>query len=125
MLRWHKRLQEILAEVFMNLTMYSRNVNDTNIVVRTPLQDDIDDQETKAMESIQQTANSIHQIIEIMIDYPSKHPNNRLLVLDAKFWLETKNGKVISLIRIIPNSWSPKTLFTKMQRFRTTQSSTF
>ncbi|CAI9736119.1 Hypothetical predicted protein [Octopus vulgaris] len=95
MVWWDRRLKECLLQKSILVNMYSRYVDDTNIVVKAPPQESTVDIviETNTMESIQQIANSIHQSIKVTIDYPTKHPNHRLPVLDTELWLEIVKNK--------------------------------
>ena len=47
-----------------------------------------DNREEGTMEKVKEIANSIHESIVVKVDYPSKHENNRLPVLDMEFWIE-------------------------------------
>ena len=40
------------------------------------------------MKRIKTIANSIHRSIQVKVDYPSKHHDQRMPILDTKMWLE-------------------------------------
>ena len=41
----------------------------------------------------QQIGNDIHPSIQLEVDYPSKHQDGKLPILDLKVWIETKEKK--------------------------------
>jgi len=67
--------------------MYTRYVDDIDVVVETDHDDEI------TMKGIQLVANGIHPSIRVTIDYPTKHLDKRLPVLDTKQWIE--GGKLL------------------------------
>ena len=44
------------------------------------------------MEKVRQIGNNIHPSIQLEVDYPSKHNDNKMPILDLKVWVE--NNKV-------------------------------
>lgn len=81
MVWWDKQLKSKCP----NVQMYARYVDDIDVVVET------DDDDETAMKRIQTVANEIHPSIRVTIDYPSKHPDGKLPVLDTKQWIEGGN----------------------------------
>ena len=60
-----------------------KNIMDTTKVVedkkRAP--------DKRTMELIRQVGDDIHPSIKLEVDYPSKHPHKKLLILDLKNWV--------------------------------------
>ena len=77
--------QQLKSEI-PTFKMYARYVDDIDLVIEA----DTDDETTMAR--VQNVANSIHPSIQVSIDYPSKHPDGKLPVLDTKQWIE--DGKL-------------------------------
>ena len=44
----------------------------------------------RTMTSVKQIRNNIHPSIQLEVDYPSKHQDRKLPILDLKVWIETK-----------------------------------
>ena len=42
------------------------------------------------MELIRQVGDDVHPSIKLEVDYPSKHPDKKLLILDLKIWVEQR-----------------------------------
>ena len=84
MVWWDRQLQKRCQEQQIHLKLYARYVDDINIVTKKPAQSEKDQD---VMELIQHIGNSIHPSIRLTIDYPSKHEDSRLPVLDLKEWI--------------------------------------
>ena len=88
MVWWDKQVKMKLEDDGINVQMYSRYVDDINIVCKMRSQEPGRQQSDKAMmKSIQRIANGIHSSIKVTIDYPSNHDNGRMPVLDLEQWI--------------------------------------
>ena len=43
------------------------------------------------MELLKEVGNGIHKSIQIEVDYPSRHEDNLMPILDLKVWIDRKN----------------------------------
>ena len=43
------------------------------------------------MELLKEVGNSIHSSVQIEVDYPSRHDDNLMPILDLKVWIDSKN----------------------------------
>ena len=91
MIWWDRSLKSLLSESLIRLKLYSRYVDDIDLVTTTIGSGNQSKSEERAMKYIQDIANGIHNSIRVTIDYPTKHPNNRLPVLDLEQWIEEVN----------------------------------
>ena len=82
-------LLEKLKENNIIVEMYKRYVDDINFVIQKLTQND---NEESVMEKVRQIGNNIHPSIQLEVDYPSKHNDNKMPILDLKVWVE--NNKV-------------------------------
>ena len=48
----------------------------------------------RTMELIRQVGDDIHPSIKLEVDYPSKHPDKKLPILDLKVWVEQREKEV-------------------------------
>ena len=89
MVWWDQQLKRKLQDEGIKVRMYSRYVDDINIVCEA-MDRKVEGEETDktAMRSIQKIANTIHKSIKVTIDYPSNHENRRMPVLDLEQWVE-------------------------------------
>ena len=85
---WDKELKRKMRENGIIVKLYSRYVDDGNIVVKLIDNKEGDDKEKEIMNRVKDIANSIHESIVVKVDYPSNHANKRLHVLDTEMWLE-------------------------------------
>ena len=46
------------------------------------------------MEPIRQVGDDIHPSIKLEVDYPSKHPDKKLPILDLKVWVEQRKKEI-------------------------------
>ena len=101
MLWWDKKFQEISREKKqLEILFYKRYVDDINIIVKIPegiknveITEDIGDKDKMVMEIVKDIGNQIHESIEIEVDYPSNHRDQKLPILDLKVWLEEIDNK--------------------------------
>eukprot|EP00794_Sanderia_malayensis_P016493 gene16493-18133_t len=92
MVWWDRVLKERLSHTEIKMQMYSRYVDDIDIVctaVSNPVDTEMPDK--SAMKMVQNVANSIHESIQVTIDFPSNHENGRMPVLDTEQWIEKVN----------------------------------
>ena len=88
MIWWDRKLKSMLRQNNIEVQLYSRYVDDIDIVAKE-IQNKPDESKDKAtMTKIQEIANSIHESIKVTIDYPSNHANGRMPVLDLEQWIE-------------------------------------
>ena len=108
MVWWDRELKAHLTRAKIILLLYSRYVDDGNIVVKcqpdNPDEEyeiDRERKEKEIMEKIKIIANSIHDSISVKVDYPSNHANKRLPILDTEMWIkeiqvnETKKHQIL------------------------------
>ena len=91
MVWWDRELKSRLTVERILIKLYSRYVDDGNTAVRRP--DDLmscsgEEAEEQTMERIKTTANSIHWSVQVTVDCPSKHHDQRMPILDTKQWLD-------------------------------------
>ena len=113
MVWWDRQFKTKMDENGLRLRMYKRYVDDVNVVINAPraglkfvesegkvIQDESvaeQEQDIKAdkrcMALVQKIGNSIHPSIELEVDYPSRHEDGKLPILDLKVWVEMKRGQ--------------------------------
>ena len=49
------------------------------------------------MKVLQSIANSVHQSVRMTIDYPSKHQDGKVPMLDVKKWIQEVNGRWLTV----------------------------
>ena len=62
--------------------------NHENSIEEKEIDNEKNEKEKEIMEKIKVIANSIYESIFVKVDYPSNHPNKRLLILDTEMWIE-------------------------------------
>ena len=82
---WNKEFLRSVASHGIKLQLYSRYVDDIEIAAVKPNESSTDE---TTMLRLQEIANEIHPSIQITIDFPSNHPNNRMPVLDIEQWIQ-------------------------------------
>ena len=93
MVWWDREFKKKINENNIEMKLYTRYVDDETVVCRAiPPDDDteVDQQQAdkRTMTKLQEIANNIHPSIQLKIDYPSNHKNNRLPILDTEQWIE-------------------------------------
>ncbi len=91
MVWWDRELKKRLQEKDLNFQLYSRYVDDGNIVIQKvagTLNEEDGETEKRTMELVKEIANDIHSSIKVKVDYPSKHESKRLPMLDMELWIE-------------------------------------
>ena len=112
MVWWDKQLKTKLDEVNIHPILHERYIDDTNTSVKeTPIgaryiqgrlvttdesrEEDADiPNDERTMKLLQTIANTIHPSIRMTIDYPSKHRDNKVPMLDLKMWIQEVDGVV-------------------------------
>ena len=110
MVWWDKELIKRLEEVNIHLDLHERYVDDTNVATeqtqvgaryierRITITDESRSEDEgipndeRTMKLLQTIANTIHPSIRVTIDYPSKHSDGKVPMLDLKMWLEEWDG---------------------------------
>ncbi|PFX15321.1 Transposon Ty3-G Gag-Pol polyprotein [Stylophora pistillata] len=108
MIWWDEKFATRLNELAIVMKMNKRYVDDINMAVQaTPVgmrykdgkthmdersvaEDQGISDDERTMTLIKQIGNDIHPSIQLEIDYPSKHQDGKLPILDLKVWMETK-----------------------------------
>ena len=75
----------ILCNVINNGWSYDKNKNE---MVYSEVSDELDD-EVRTMNILSEIANSINPNIQMTTDFPSKHENSMMPVLDLNMWIGT------------------------------------
>ena len=93
MIWWDRELQERMKENSIECLLMKRYVDDITLVLSA---ETISCQVNKkrdetVMESVLQIGNGIHKTIQLEIDFPSKHHDNKLTILDLKVWIDGIN----------------------------------
>ncbi|PFX24331.1 hypothetical protein AWC38_SpisGene11044 [Stylophora pistillata] len=110
MVWWDRQMVKKLEENGVGLRAYKRYVDDINVVMNASAagirfeegsfsQDENLEQNLKpdnrCMQLFQSIGNSIHPSIRLEVDYPSRHVDGKLPILDLKVWIE-KRRRVVS-----------------------------
>jgi hypothetical protein len=88
MVWWDRTFMELAKDI---LKMYCRYVDDEPLVAKVIpkcSEDDTSKDDERTMRKLQQIANSIHQSIQLTVDYPSNNENDRIPILDTEQWIE-------------------------------------
>ena len=110
---WSIKFKEKLAEATIENKLLKIYVDDTNGVFQTiragiqfkdgkleynenkKLEDENVPDDERTMEVIKDIANSVDPMIKMTIDFPSKHEDKKVPMLDVKVWLEEKSNNNI------------------------------
>ena len=104
MMWWDRQFIRKMEERQVNIILYKRYVDDINIVMTQVDNDQIgteiagEENSNDKMSAIlvQAVGNTIHRSISIEVDYPSKHDDGKLPILNLKVWIgdnqEVGNG---------------------------------
>ena len=110
MVWWDRQFKIEMSENGLKLRLYKRYVDDVNVIINAPkagfkfvesegkvVQDEsVAGQERnikvdkKCMTLVQKIGNSIHSSIVLEVDYPSRHEDGKLPILDLKVWVEMR-----------------------------------
>ena len=99
MLWWDQRFKEKLVEAGIDVPLNKRYVDDINMCAyelkgTDDGQGGQNTEETEKQgdawlfEKIQEVGNSIHDSIQLEVDYPSNHADRKIPILDVKVWVE-------------------------------------
>ena len=89
MVWWGRHLKRKLEDEGIKVKMYSRYVDEINIVCEKPdVKVEGEAADKTVMVCIKNIAIIIHKSIQVTIDYPSNHMNGRMPVLDLEQWIE-------------------------------------
>ena len=111
MIWWERELRRCLGVVFFYFLMQKRYVDDMNLaseavvpgtvcwVNETLVEAEGADvrADARTMEFIKKVGNTIHYSIQLEVDYPSKHEDEKMPILDLKCWVE-KRGEVSEIV---------------------------
>ena len=110
MVWWDRQFAKKVEDNGLTLRVYKRYVDDINVIMNAPssglrfvegkvIQDEQDmEADRRCMLLVQSIGNSIHSSIELEVDYPSRHGDGKLPILDLKVWVEKKNRVVDSAL---------------------------
>ena len=102
MVWWDHQLKMKLDDEGIKVRMYSRYVNDINIIRETTgIEIREETVDGRVMTYIKKIANKIHESIQVTIDYQSTHMNGRMPVLDLEQWMEEVEVKGTSKYQIL------------------------
>ena len=101
---WDRKVQEKAREEGMEIKMYKRYVDDINIIAKTSKnhehketnqvnekQKSESEREKEGMEMFKRIGDSIDECIKLEVDYPSKHDDGKMPLLDVKVWLQEQD----------------------------------
>ena len=84
MIWWDRKLNQMLQQSGIEVQLYSRYVEDIDIVATAVKSNPGEPKDRATMRKIQDIANGLHESIKVTIDFPSNHTNNRMPVLDPE-----------------------------------------
>ena len=102
MVWWDGKFREKIGSLNMEILLYKRYVDDINIcsyevepgtkyengnVIRTGEDDSLDADE-RCFEILKSVGDSIHESIQLEVDYPSKHNDGKIPILDVKVYID-------------------------------------
>ena len=108
MVEWDKEFLIKLERILVLWKMYCRYIDDQDIVTeaikpgmrynkeedKMELKEELveldkrEDSDKRTFEAIKEISSSISEMIQLTADYPSRHPNKRLPILDVEMWIE-------------------------------------
>ena len=109
MVWWDRELKQRLDRIDFRMLMHQRYVDDTNVAPRetevgarydgerltvnesTVAEDEGIPPDERTMKVLQKVASYIHPSIRLTIDYPSKHADRKVPMLDVKMWMGEVN----------------------------------
>ena len=99
MIWYDDQLQKKIAEDGIELKMYRRYVDDINMVMKTPIQENRENNQNeeditiKTMNRIKEIGGTVHESIKLQIDTPALNEDNKMPILDLKVWCEKRKIK--------------------------------
>ena len=109
MVWWDREFKARVKRLGIPLYMYKRYVDNINVIVgavepgakiaggmltvdeESKAQDSHRNKDEMCMELLKEVGNGIHKSIQIEVDYPSRHEDNLMPILDLKVWIDRKN----------------------------------
>ena len=109
MVWWDREFKARVERLGIPLYMYKRYVDDINVIVgavepgakiaggmltvdkESKAQDSHRNKDEMCMELLKEVRNRIHKSIQIEVDYPSRHEDNLMPILDLKVCIDRKN----------------------------------
>ena len=91
MVWWDRTFKELVASENIDLKLYTRYVDDENVVCKAiPVNDENQNEkdDERTMKRLQAIGNSIHPSIQLTVDFPSANTNGRIPILDTEQWLD-------------------------------------
>ena len=137
MVWWDRQFKIRMDENGLGLRMYKRYVDDINVIVnatrpglkfvdsvgRVVLDESVVEQERavkadrRCMALVQKIGNSIHPSIQLEVDFPSKHDDDKLPILDLKVWVEMRRqqdrGEEESEVNVVLHEFYSKDVASK------------
>ena len=94
MMWFDQQLKQKIEDQGLCVLLYKRYVDDINMVLQVPNRDDNENIEDDAhwMSIVKDNGNRIHPSTQITVDYPSKHDDKKMPILDLKVWLKIRNS---------------------------------
>ena len=86
MIWWDRQFVSDINRLGIEHNLYSRYVDDIEVITKA-IETEGEQKDRATMLRLQEVANAIHPSIQVTIDYPSAHENNRLPVLDIEQWI--------------------------------------
>jgi len=78
----------------MEIISYRRYVDDINVIARINKEyENENEREKEGMEMFKRKGDSIDNSIKLEIDYPSRHEDGKMPILDVKVWMEESDSK--------------------------------
>ena len=108
---WDREVKKLCQDNGIQLKLYGRYVDDINTLIRKiepgtryvenqlistengRVEDSLKKDDEITMTTFKEIAETVHNSIKLKIDYPSKHNDNKIPILDLKVWVEeTESG---------------------------------
>ena len=111
MIWWDEKFIERASRAKIEVEMLDRYVDDGDLIVEVPpkgtrfdvesgevvcsqeaeVEDSEVEDDKRTMELVRNIADSIHPMLQFDEDYPSKHEDNKIPILDLKCWMDSEN----------------------------------
>ena len=90
MIWFDRELLKGLQNENINVRLYKRYVDDIDMAIK---KQNVEETDEEIMNKVKSIGNKIHPTIELEVDYPSKHEDKKVPILDLKVWVE--HGKIM------------------------------
>ena len=91
---WDRKVKEKAMKEGMEIILYRRYVDDINVIARINKDyENENEREQEGMEMFKRIGDSIDNSIKLEIDYPSRHEDGKMPLLDVKVWMEEIDSK--------------------------------